>query len=78
MNHLDVHIFESDTYEKVEGTYQYIVTNPPIRAGKKILYSILMNAKKHLVVGGSLFLVIHKDQGAKSTISDLKKIYNDE
>ena len=76
INALDVNIFESDAYEKVDNKYQYIITNPPIRVGKKILYSILMNAKDHLVSNGSLFLVIHKDQGAKSTISDLEKIYN--
>lgn len=76
LNSVDVSIFESDAYENISGKYNYIVTNPPIRVGKQILYSIIMGAKEHLLPGGSLFLVIHKDQGAKSTISDLEKIYN--
>ncbi|MBE6146810.1 MAG: class I SAM-dependent methyltransferase [Firmicutes bacterium] len=75
-NNLDVNIFESDCYQNVTDKYQVIITNPPIRAGKKVVYDILMGAKEHLVSGGVLYCVIHKDQGAKSTVSDLEKIYN--
>ena len=35
-----------------------------------------MNAKEHLEQDGKLFLVIRKEQGAKSLISDMEKIYN--
>ena len=35
-----------------------------------------MNAKDYLEKEGILFLVIRKEQGAKSLIIDLKKIYN--
>ncbi len=45
-------------------------------AGKKIVYEILMNAKGYLEPDGNLFLVIRKEQGAKSLISDLSKVYN--
>ena len=71
-----VSIFESDCYSEVSGKYSSIVTNPPIRAGKKIVYEILMSAKKYLEQDGNLFLVIRKEQGAKSIISDLEKEYN--
>lgn len=76
LNHLDVNIFESNAYENVHERYNIIVTNPPIRVGKEILYSIVMGAKDYLIKNGSLFLVIHKDQGAKSMIIDLKKYYD--
>ena len=56
-------------------TYDYIITNPPIRVGKKILYEILFGAKEYLNDGGHLILVIHKDQGAKSLAKDLEKSY---
>ena len=69
-------IFESNCYENVTKKYSSIVTNPPIRAGKKIVYNIVMNAINYLEKGGNLFLVIRKEQGAKSLISDLNKIYN--
>lgn len=75
-NHLDVNIFESDAYENIHEKYNMIVTNPPIRVGKEILYSIVMGARNYLMENGSLFLVIHKDQGAKSMIIDLKKYYD--
>ncbi len=74
----NVNIFESNCYSSVptEKKYDVIITNPPIRAGKKIVYEIVMNAKNYLKEHGKLFLVIRKEQGAKSMISDLEKIYN--
>ena len=61
-NHLSVSIFESDCYSNVTEKYHVIISNPPIRAGKKIVYEILMGAKDYLISGGMLFCVIHKDQ----------------
>ena len=60
----------------MSGKYSTIVTNPPIRAGKKVVYDIVMNAKDYLEEDGKLFLVIRKEQGAKSLIVDLQKLYN--
>ena len=71
----DVKAFISDVYENVEEKYTSIITNPPIRAGKKVVYRIVMDAKKHLEKNGNLFLVIRKEQGAKSLIRDLEKEY---
>ena len=76
LNNVDVNVFESDAYSNVKERYNYIITNPPIRVGKKILYSIVMDAYNHLLPNGSLFLVVNKDQGAKSMIIDLKKYYD--
>ncbi len=70
-----INIFESNCYSNVNSKYSCIVTNPPIRAGKKIVYDIVMNARDYLEDNGKLFLVIRKEQGAKSLISDLEKIY---
>ena len=75
-NCLDINAFESNCYENVVSKYSSIVTNPPIRAGKKIVYDIVMNAKNDLEKDGKLFLVIRKEQGAKLLIVDLNKIYN--
>ena len=69
-------VFESNAYENIISKYSTIITNPPIRAGKKVVYDITMNAKDYLEDDGKLFLVIRKEQGAKSLIVDLKKIYN--
>lgn len=69
-------VYESNCYTNVSSKYDTIITNPPIRAGKKIVYDIVMNAKEYLNENGTLFLVIRKEQGAKSLIFDLEKIYN--
>lgn len=78
-NHIDnIKAIESNCYENIDKDkkYDFILTNPPIRAGKKIVYEIVMNAKEHLKQNGKLFIVIRKEQGAKSMINDLSKYYN--
>ena len=39
------------------------------------MYEILFGAKKHLEINGELWIVINKDQGAKSVVRDLEKEY---
>lgn len=75
LNNVNVNIFESNIYENVTKNYDFIITNPPIRVGKKILYDILFNAKKHLKENGELWLVVNKNGGAKSLARDLEKEY---
>lgn len=70
-----VSVFESNCYSNIHDSYSTIITNPPIRAGKKIVYDIVMNAQNYLEDGGDLFLVVRKEQGAKSLIVDLEKVY---
>ena len=72
----NITIFESNAYQNVKKKYDTIITNPPIRAGKKIVYEMVMGASDHLNEKGNLFLVIKKEQGAKSLIIDLEKVYN--
>lgn len=71
----NVSIFESNCYSNINSKYSTIITNPPIRAGKKIVYDIVMNAHNYMEDGANLFLVIRKEQGAKSLIVDLQKVY---
>lgn len=71
----NVCVFESNVYSNINSKYTCIITNPPIRAGKKVVYDIVMNAQKYLEKDGVLFLVIRKEQGAKSLIVDLEKQY---
>ncbi len=75
-NICDACVFESNCYDNISSTYTSIITNPPIRAGKRIVYDIVMNARNYLDNNGKLFIVIRKEQGAKSLIVDLQKIYN--
>lgn len=75
-NKVNASAFISDAYENIKETYDYIVTNPPIRAGKQKVLEVLLNAKEHLNKNGILYYVIRKDQGAISISEKLKGIYN--
>ena len=68
-------VFQSDGFEKVEGLYNAIVSNPPIRAGKKVIYPLFERSIDFLEEGGALYLVIQKKQGAKSAMDKLIQIY---
>ena len=73
----NVNIYKSDVYDEVpsERKFGLIVTNPPIRAGKKVVSSILAGAKDHLVEDGILLVVIQKKQGEPSARKLLKETF---
>lgn len=74
-NKVDAYTIESNIYENVVGKYDVIITNPPIRAGKKVVLEILERAKEFLNEDGELWFVIRKDQGAKSIAKQLENSY---
>ncbi|MGL4372804.1 MAG: class I SAM-dependent methyltransferase [Turicibacter sp.] len=71
----NVKIYESSCYEQVQDKFAAIVSNPPIRAGKKIVHTILEDAKKHLVENGELWIVIQKKQGAPSAQEKMEQVF---
>ena len=73
INEVNVNIFESNIYENITKKYDYIVSNPPIRVGKEVLYKILFESFGHLNENGELWIVVNKDQGAKSIFRDLSE-----
>lgn len=76
LNDVNVNVFESNIYENISEKYNFIITNPPIRVGKKLLYEILFDAENHLKENGELWLVINKNQGAKTLAKDLEQTYD--
>lgn len=72
-----VDIFESNVYSNINSSFSTIVTNPPIRAGKKVTYAMYAGAISHLNEGGQLILVIRKQQGASSCQEYLKTIFKE-
>ena len=70
-----VTILQSDIYSKIEGQYDSIVVNPPIRAGKRVTYAMYEGAKQRLIDGGSLFIVIRKAQGAPSASAYIESLF---
>ena len=69
-------IRESDVYSNISETYDTIVTNPPIRAGKRVTYAMYAGALSHLNEDGRLILVIRKKQGADSCQEYLESLFS--
>ena len=65
----------SDGFASVEGTFDAVITNPPIRAGKAVIYKMFEDAQEYLKNGGALYLVIRKQQGAPSALKFLQTLY---
>ncbi|WP_456272775.1 class I SAM-dependent methyltransferase [Bacillus sp. AK031] len=72
----NVSIYESSCFESVqEKNFSAILTNPPIRAGKSTVHEILADSYNHLAVGGELWVVIQKKQGAASAEKKMAEIF---
>lgn len=75
-NGIEVDIHQSNIYETLnQKTYAAIISNPPIRAGKKVVHQILSEAAPLLKIGGSLTIVIQKKQGAPSAKSKMEDVF---
>ena len=72
----NINVFVSDGYECVNKKYDYIISNPPIRVGKEKLYSLIKESKEYLNIDGIIYLVIRKEQGAKTFIRDFNSYFN--
>jgi 16S rRNA (guanine1207-N2)-methyltransferase len=75
-NHIDnVHIYESDRLQNVsEEDFAAVLTNPPIRAGKQVVFDIIQTGFAKLSKGGELWVVIQKKQGAPSAIKEMERL----
>ena len=74
----NVKIYESDRLTGVEEKgFNAILTNPPIRAGKKIVHDIFEQSFLHLAEGGELWVVIQKKQGAPSAMDKMKELFGE-
>ena len=71
-----VEIVNSDVYLNINSIYDTIISNPPIRAGKKVTYKIYDEAGEHLTKDGSLIIVIRVKQGAQSVKEHLLSLFN--
>jgi 16S rRNA (guanine1207-N2)-methyltransferase len=72
----NVSVYQSNLFEAIENEiFSVILSNPPIRAGKKVVHQIFELSYKHLQQQGELWVVIQKKQGAPSAIEKLKSIF---
>ena len=83
LNQVEAEIIHSDGFENLGdkekrfGKYDNIVLNPPIHAGKEVMYRLYTGAAAHLTPSGALYIVIHKKHGAESTMRALNEIFSE-
>lgn len=71
----NVQVFNSSCYDNVDGEFDIIISNPPIRAGKHIVHEILGGAYEHLRMNGFIRVVIQKKQGAPSAKKKMTEVF---
>lgn len=74
-NKVEATIFQSNIYEQVEGKFDHVISNPPIRAGKQVVHEIIEKSQDFLETGGDLTIVIQKKQGASSAKSKMEEVF---
>ena len=60
--------------ELAASSFETVVTNPPVRAGKTTVYSLFALAQRHMVAQGALYVVLRKNQGAPSAVKELIRL----
>ena len=74
-NGVEAQIFSSDVYEAVVGVFDHVISNPPIRAGKKVVHQVITGSFEHLKPGGDLTIVIQKKQGAPRAKAKMEETF---
>ena len=74
-NQVSATIFQSNIYEQVEGKFDHVISNPPIRAGKQVVHEIIKKSMDFLEDDGDLTIVIQKKQGAPSAKSKMEDVF---
>jgi len=60
---------------ELESFFDHVLLNPPIRAGKSVVFRLYEEARRALKPGGKLWVVIQKKHGAPSTEARLRELF---
>lgn len=73
----DIHakVIESNLYDNIKGEFGYIITNPPIKVGKEILFGVVSGGYTHMEKGGHIVLVIRKSHGMESMKKHMTAVF---
>jgi len=75
-NGVEAETLQSDGFSALGGRrFDLIVLNPPIRAGKQVIYRMFADGAQSLTDGGEMAIVIRKQQGAPSAREYLRKLF---
>ena len=67
------HSYQTD--ELADRKFAAVLLNPPIRAGKKVIYDMFESASESLVENGEFWIVIQKKQGAPSAKEKMESLF---
>lgn len=76
LNDVEVIVKQSDLFAEVNFKADVIITNPPIRTGKKNVYRLYDEAYDRLNELGVFYLVVGKKQGAESTFHKINQLFS--
>lgn len=70
-------IMVSDVLKAVpeDKLFDTVITNPPVRAGKKTVFEFYEQSYAHLKEGGVIYVVLQRKQGADSTKKKLNELF---
>jgi len=80
-NGVAAEIVQSDGFEGIaasradSGLFNTITLNPPIHAGKEVVYRLFEGSAKHLKPGGGFYVVMLDKHGAKGAAARLGEIF---
>ena len=71
----DFEVRKSFVFDNISEKFDVILSNPPIRAGKRTIFQIYEKSFEHLNKNGEFYCVIQTKHGAKSTQKKLEEVF---
>jgi len=71
----NVNVYESFCYDRVGQKFSHVISNPPIRAGKKVVHQMIAESIDYLEDHGTLTIVMGKQHGAASAGKKMEEIF---
>ncbi|MCF7866710.1 methyltransferase [Candidatus Woesearchaeota archaeon] len=72
---LHAKVFHSDLFEKIKGSFDVILSNPPMATGRKNCFLLINESFMHLNVGGSLQIVGRHNKGGSALESEMAQVF---
>ncbi|MDR3314829.1 MAG: methyltransferase [Oscillospiraceae bacterium] len=74
-NDVAAQVVQSDGFAHIPGLFGCITLNPPIHAGKEVVYGLFAQAAQHLAPGGAFYVVMLEKHGAPSAARALSALF---
>ncbi|MFC2174953.1 class I SAM-dependent methyltransferase [archaeon] len=68
-------VVQSDLFAKLTGGFDCILSNPPISAGRKVVFAMVEESFGHLNLGGSLQMVARKTKGGEMLAKEMERVF---